>query len=116
MSRPDGYLVPNRLGVDDVLAEVARGFRVTVADILSRDRSPHVHMARVCSMAIIREWSGLSFPAIGRIFDREHTTVIHAVNKVMADPDLSHAVRLAVEEMMPPPRLFAVPDIAAEAV
>ncbi len=109
MSRPDGYLVPEALPVEEVLAEVARGFRVSVADVLSRDRSPHVHMARVCAMAVIREWSGLSFPAIGRIFHRDHTTVMYAVQKVMEDPMLSRSVELVVEELCPPPTLFSVP-------
>lgn len=111
MSRPDGYLVPEELDVDAVVAEVARGFRVTTGEILGRGRARHVHAARVCAMAVIREWTGLSFPAIGRIFNRDHTTVMHAVRKVMGDPDLSRSVRLVVEELLPAPRLFVVADV-----
>lgn len=116
MSRPDGYLVPELLAADVVIAEVARGFRVSAEDVLGRDRSTHIHMARVCAMAVIREWSGLSFPAIGRLFDRDHTTVMHAINKVLADPDLRRSVAMVVEELQPPPRLFAVPDCKEQAV
>ncbi len=59
-------------------------------------------------MAVVRAATDLSLPAIGEVFDRDHTTVMHHVAKVMADPEMAEAVRLVVEELSPPPRLFAV--------
>ena len=39
-------------------------------------------MARQVSMYIIRQLTKLSLPEIGRVFGRDHTTVIHSLEKV----------------------------------
>ncbi len=45
-------------------------------------RRPLVNARQVC-MYVFRELTDFSFPAIGRQFgDRDHTTVIHAVEKI----------------------------------
>lgn len=108
--RPAGYLLPKRITVDHMVAEVARGFDVTVAEIIGQSRTRTITTARACAMAVLRSATDLSFPAIGDIFDRDHSTVMHAVAKVMGDPELRRGVELVVEELSPPPRLFAVPD------
>lgn len=109
--RPDGYLLDGELDVDAVVAEVARGFRVEVDEILGPSRARRVCVARACAMAVVRVWTDMSWSAIGRAFDRDHTTVMHNVDRVMADPELSHSVQLVAEELSPPPRLF---DLAEE--
>ncbi len=110
VTRPDGYLV-GRLTVDQIVQEVARGFDVTVEDLRGYSRARELVVARDCAMAVVRQGTTLSFPAIGRVFGgRDHTTVMHAVRKVLGDPVLAESVRLVVEELSPPPRLFAVPD------
>ena len=111
MSRPDGYLADRHVGFDpdEVLAEIARGFRMSVDDIIGPSRDRAVCVARACAMAVIRHGTNLSLPAIGRIFDRDDSTVFHNVRKVMNDPELGESVRQLIEELSPPPRLFAVP-------
>lgn len=111
MSRPDGYLLPGAATADLVMTEVARGFHVTVDDMVGDSRQRVIVTARACAMAVIREATDLSFPDIGRLFERDHTTVMHHVGRVMADPVLSESVRLVVAELDPPPRLFAVEDV-----
>ena len=106
--RPDGYLVPGFIAADAIVAEVARGFKVTPDEIMSDSREVHVCMARSCAMAVVREHTAWSFPAIGRYFGRHYTTVIENVSRVMSDPSLAEGVRLVTEELSPPPRLFAV--------
>lgn len=112
MSRPDGYLVPGFLDADAVVAEVARGFKVSVAEIMGDSRERHVSVARACAMAVIRGHTGWSLPTIGRYFGKDHTAVSHNVKRVNSDPFLAQAVRLVVEELEPPPRLFALPGEA----
>lgn len=121
MSRPDGYLVPSTVfpcgvTVDDVVREMARGFGVTAAEIIGPERGHRVVMtARACAMALVRQSTGWSYPAIGRVFGRDHTTVMHHVRKVLDDPELGEAIRQVAEELSPPPRLFAVSDLPNEA-
>ena len=66
----------------EIIQETARGFDVTVKVILAPTRGrEHVALARQTAMRIIRSETGLSYPAIGDIFGRHHSTVIHACRK-----------------------------------
>ncbi len=113
MSRPDGYLLPGRLSVDRVVAEVARGFDVSVCDLRGDSRSRNISIGRACAMAVLREATDWSFTQIGCYFGgRHHTSVMHNVSKVMGDPELRRSVALVIEELRPPTQLFAVPDEA----
>ena len=49
---------------------------------MSSSRTKEVTMARQVSMYIIRQLTKLSLPEIGRVFGRDHTTVIHSLEKV----------------------------------
>jgi Bacterial dnaA protein helix-turn-helix/Myb-like DNA-binding domain len=62
-----------------IIREVARQHRVTVDDILGPRRDKHYIAAR--HEAMRRVWTevrGLSSPLIGRLFKRDHTTVLNA--------------------------------------
>lgn len=110
MARPDGYLVPGTLNVDDVLREVARGFRVSVDDILGDSRARHITVARSCAMAVLRKYTDWSWPTIAEFFRRDQQTVRIQVGKIMDDAELARGVDLVIQELLPPPRLFAVED------
>ena len=65
--------------------------------LLARDRRPAVAEARQVAMYLARELTEHSLPEIGRgIGGRNHTTVLHAVNRIGAavrtDADLRKAV------------------------
>ena len=52
-------------------------------DLIGPSRRRPLVTARQIAMYVFRDLTDLSFPAIGREFgDRDHTTVIHAVDKI----------------------------------
>jgi chromosomal replication initiator protein len=55
---------------------------LTRQDLLSPSRSPRITRARHLAMYMARELSGLSLAQIAREFDRDHSTVLHAVRRV----------------------------------
>lgn len=58
-------------------------FGVSVEEIMGTSRRRQLVTARHIAMYVMRELTELSFPAIATEFgDRDHTTVIHAVNKI----------------------------------
>ena len=65
-----------------IIEETGKCFGIAVADILSSSRTKEVANARQVAMYIIRQLTKLSLPEIGRIFGRDHTTVIHSLEKV----------------------------------
>ena len=66
-----------------ILDTTAEMFGITVADLVGKSRSRPLVTARQISMYVFRQMTEFSYPAIGREFGgRDHTTVIHAVEKI----------------------------------
>ena len=65
-----------------IIEETSKGYGVDVSDILSTSRTKEITMARQVAMYIIRQLTKLSLPEIGKVFSRDHTTVIHSLEKV----------------------------------
>jgi chromosomal replication initiator protein len=67
---------------EQLLAEICDFLGVTVEAIKGRSRQRPIVTARQTAMYVFRELTDLSYPAIARLFGgRDHTTVIHAVEK-----------------------------------
>ncbi len=80
--------------VADIQKAVCGHFRVTSADLLSKDRHKSVAFARQVAMYLCRRRLKSSFPELGRAFgNRDHTTVMSAVRRVeqlrKADPQVN---------------------------
>lgn len=72
-----------RVTVDIIQKVVAEKFGVRVADILSKRRTKTVVKPRHVAMYLAKTMTTRSLPDIGRRFgNRDHSTVIHAVNKI----------------------------------
>lgn len=61
---------------------VADFYGVTVFDMISERRDRAIAMPRQVAMFLCRTMTGKSLPRIGRMFLRDHTTIIHAVEKI----------------------------------
>jgi chromosomal replication initiator protein len=63
--------------------QVAEYFNLTIDDLCSPSRSRQLVTARQIAMYLVREMTDLSLPRIGKAFGgRDHTTVMHANNKI----------------------------------
>lgn len=63
--------------------QVARDYGVTLDDLKSANRKRSITWVRQWAMYCIRkEHPNASLPQIGRLFNRDHTTVIHAIEAV----------------------------------
>ncbi len=65
-----------------IMEAVANYFYIPVEQMLSATRSKDVAYPRQLSMYMIRQELSYSFPDIAKIFKRNHTTVMHACNKI----------------------------------
>ena len=63
---------------------VARHFNLDQEDLMGKKRDKDVVMARQVAMHLTRELTSLSLSGIGNLFGRDHTTVMHACEKVRA--------------------------------
>ena len=68
---------------EEMLTEIAAYFGLAVDALRGKSRQRELVTARQVAMYVFRELTDLSYPAIARLFGgRDHTTVIHAVDKI----------------------------------
>jgi len=83
-----------------IIKTVARYFDVNPDSITGKKRSRDVSYPRQIAMYLCRELTDLSLPKIGQAFGgRDHTTVLHAYEKVLEDIERNLEIRRAVSEM-----------------
>jgi chromosomal replication initiator protein len=76
---------PRPITAQLILDEAAAQFGFTVEELKSKHRQRPLVTARQIAMYVMRELTELSYPNIAREFGgRDHTTVIHAVEKIGA--------------------------------
>jgi len=74
---------PRQITAQQIIEISARHFGFSVAELIGPSRRRPLVIARQIAMYLFRELTDFSYPAIGREFgDRDHTTVIHAVEKI----------------------------------
>jgi chromosomal replication initiation ATPase DnaA len=73
-----------------IMRVVAERYGLTPADLLVADKTQPAATARQLAMRLMREMGNYSYPDIGRVFNRDHTTVMHAcrVTESMAVGDI----------------------------
>jgi len=68
---------------EEVMALITGEFAITARELIGKSRTQAVSMPRQIAMFLLREHTENSLEDIGKIFgNRDHTTVIYAVNKV----------------------------------
>jgi chromosomal replication initiator protein len=84
-----------------ILDATSKMFGIPVEEITGKKRQRPLVAARQVAMYVVRELTDLSYPAIAREFGgRDHTTVIHAVEKISAQMRTQRATYDQVTELM----------------
>jgi len=66
----------------DIIRFVAQHYGIRVSDIKGRNNRRSIALPRQVSMYLIRNILDLSFPEIGRLFSKHHSTAMYAVESV----------------------------------
>lgn len=89
-------ITENVPGAEFIMETVASEYGLTVSELKNKKRTNKLVIPRQIAMYLCRETTDLSLPAIGSKFSRDHTTVIHAVDKIAEDmkkdPDLTEKI------------------------
>ncbi len=88
-----------KVDVQTVIEVVAEHFQIAVADLLGKKRNKEIVMPRQVAMYLAREMGNMSYPDIGRAFDRDYTTVIHSYEKVKGELKRDSSLRGAISEI-----------------
>jgi len=90
-----GGVVPVQVVVDKIFSTVFNKYNVGKEDLLGPKRNKDIAFARHVCIYLIKEITDMSYPGIGKMFNRDHTTVM-ASRDLVAKKMLSDAM-LAVD-------------------
>ena len=97
MSLTDMSTPKHSYSADEIIESVSTVFGVPVEKVMSRDRTRDVALTRQVIMYLMREEANVSLPQIGLAMGgRDHTTVIHACEKVSSLLQTDHHFRSQV--------------------
>lgn len=83
--------------IRDIIAATADHFGLTYADLLADRRSVQFAHARQVAAYIARSETLGSYPVIARAFNRDHSTIVHAVQRITDLLRSNHPVRVDIE-------------------
>jgi len=80
--------------------KVAQAYGIKVEDMSAKKKSRNVAYPRQIAMYLCRELTDMSLPKIGELFGgRDHTTVIHAYEKISSDLQNDASLQIALNDL-----------------
>ena len=93
----------SKLSLDEIIRRVCEYYNLSLHDMASKSRQGTIVLPRQVAMYLCRELTNESLVAIGRSFSRDHTTIMHAVDKIRAlmekDPSLKEDVNNLITQL-----------------
>ena len=78
---------------------VANHFKITVEEMHGKKRSQKVVLPRQIAMYLIRKIMDINVVDIGKFFGKDHSTIVHACNKIEGEVETDEKMRLTVEDL-----------------
>jgi chromosomal replication initiator protein len=89
-----------KITIDLVQRKTAEYYDISISDMRVKRRSKTIAFPRQVAMYLVRELTDHSLPEIGQYFGgRDHTTVLHAYNKILKDIKGNPSVKKAIEHI-----------------
>jgi len=89
-----------KITIDGIQQKVAQYFDIRVADMRSKKRNKTISYPRQIAMYLSRDLTDFSLPEIGEQFGgRDHSTVMHACEKIYNDMETKKGVREMVNKI-----------------
>lgn len=83
----------------DVISAACESFKITIQALLSKSRDRGLVRVRNICFYVIKNKLNLSLKEIGKIFNRDHTTVIHGIKYVNDELSLRHTRQQMNEDL-----------------
>ena len=87
------------INAPSIINHVAKYFNLKIDDFKSQKRNRDISYPRQIAMYLCRELAGLSLPKIGEEFGRDHTTVIHAYDKISKELKLNTELQTIIDDI-----------------
>ncbi len=91
----------NILSPEGITQRVADHFKVSIEELRSKRRTQNIVYPRMIAMYLIRKFTDYSLQSIGDTFgNRDHTTVIHAIDKIEAETSTNPQTMRTLDNLM----------------
>ena len=91
---------PRLVTVDLIKRVISEYYSIKIDDFKSKKRTRAIAFPRQVAMYLARELTDLSLPKIGEEFGgRDHTTVLHAYDKISTEIKTDESLKLAISEI-----------------
>lgn len=89
-----------KLSIEEIQTAVAKKYNVSIAQILSAERTQSIVTPRQLSMYIARKFTTKSLPEIAKLFDKTHATIIHGVRNIEKRLDVEADLKVTLSEIL----------------
>jgi len=89
-----------KLTIEEIQTAVAKKYNVSIAQILSSERTQSIVTPRQLSMYIARKFTTKSLPEIAKFFDKTHATIIHGVRNIEKRLDVEEDLKSTLAEIL----------------
>jgi len=89
-----------KLTIEEIQQAVAKKYNVSIAQILSSERTQSIVTPRQLSMYIARKFTTKSLPEIAKFFDKTHATIIHGVRNIEKRLDVEEELKATLAEIL----------------
>ena len=89
-----------KLSIEEIQTAVAKKYNVSMAQILSSERTQSIVTPRQLAMYIARKFTTKSLPEIAKLFDKTHATIIHGVRNIEKRLDVENDLKITLEEIL----------------
>lgn len=86
--------------IEKVLETVSKKYGVSQEEMKSKKKTSAVANARQIAMHLLRKTTELSLPKIGKIFGRDHSTVLSSINKVDNEIKCNSLFEIEINELI----------------
>jgi len=91
---------PVKVTVDKIIEKVSRKYSVSVQDIKGRQRKKEIAYARHMAIYLIRKLTDMSLPAIAKVFDRDHTTIMASIENIDSEIKSNSLLEIDIGELI----------------
>ncbi len=94
-----GGAEPMSVTVDKVFSAVYSKYGISKEDLLGNKRNKEIAFARHVAIYLIKEVTEMSFPNVGKIFGKNHSTMIASYEKIQKKISMDPVFNIEIEEM-----------------
>jgi chromosomal replication initiator protein len=103
---------PKEVLVSEIIEAVSKIYSVSSKDLLGKKRSQKIMAPRHTAMLLTRALTASSFPEMGDVFKRDHSSIQHAVKKMkklyLSNPDKATEIELVGEHLGIPKQTISI--------